>query len=134
MVYRKPLYSMRIWAVHWFYPLLRIGQSGLTMMHRNRLRRMCELLAPLFDLPEPIGFILERIIGGRRRDQLRAFLAEMIEPTAHRLALHRVLIECEVGNLSPIGRLLYFEIVNPFTRAQLRNQPARLLATTGPSL
>ena len=50
-------------------------------------------LAPLLDRPQPIGFVLVGIISGRRRDQLRAFLAEMIEITAHRLALHRVHVE-----------------------------------------
>jgi hypothetical protein len=35
--------------------------------------------------------------------------------------------------LMSIGRLLDFEIVDPLTRAQLRDQPARLLATSGPS-
>jgi hypothetical protein len=38
------------------------------------------------------------------------------------------------AGLSSIGHLLNFEIVDPLTRAQLRNQPARLFATTGPSL
>ena len=38
------------------------------------------------------------------------------------------------GGLSSIGRLINSEIVDPLTRSQLRDQPARLLATTGPSL
>jgi hypothetical protein len=39
-------------------------------------------LALLLDRPQPIGFVLVGIIGGRRRDQLRAFLPKMIETTA----------------------------------------------------
>ena len=38
------------------------------------------------------------------------------------------------GGLSSIGRLLNSEIVDPPTRTQLRDQPARLLATSGPGL
>jgi hypothetical protein len=37
------------------------------------------------------------------------------------------------GALTSIGRLLNFEIFDPLTRTQLRDQPARLLATAGPS-
>ena len=50
-------------------------------------------LALLLDRPQPVGFILVGIIACRRRYQLRALLAEVIEATAHRLALQRVLIE-----------------------------------------
>ena len=44
------------------------------------------------------------------------------------------LVSCIGRCLTSTGRLLNSEIVDPLTRAQLRNQPARLLATTGPSL
>jgi len=38
------------------------------------------------------------------------------------------------GGLSSIGRLLNSEVVDPLTRSQLSDQPARLFATAGPSL
>ena len=51
------------------------------------------LLTALLDRPQPVRLVLAGIISGRRRDQLRALLPEMIEATAHRLALHRVDVE-----------------------------------------
>ena len=55
------------------------------------LPRCFGLLAPLLNRPQPIRLILVGIIGCRRRDQLRPFLAEMIVTTAHRFAYSREL-------------------------------------------
>ena len=55
--------------------------------------RAIALLALPLDRPQPIGFVLVGIVGGRRRDQSRALFAKVIEATAHSLALHRVHVE-----------------------------------------
>jgi hypothetical protein len=57
------------------------------------------LLALLFERPKPVGFFDKQVRFGRCRYQLRAFLAEVIETTAHRLALDRVHVEGVVGYL-----------------------------------
>ena len=44
-------------------------------------------------------FLDVRIIAGRRRHQLCAFAAEVIETAPHRLALHRVYVEGVAGYL-----------------------------------
>jgi hypothetical protein len=49
------------------------------------LARCFGLLAALLDRPQPVGFILVGIVSGRRRNQFRAFLAEVIETTAQLL-------------------------------------------------
>ncbi len=73
---------------------------------RDRVRRLLPrcygLLTALLDRPQPIRLVLVGIISGRRWDQLRAFFAEMIEATAHRLALHRVRVEGKVGDCRSI--------------------------------
>ena len=65
---------------------------------RRLLPRCFGLLAALLDRPQPVGFVLLGIIACRRRYELRTFLAEVIEATAHRLAPDRVLIESVVGD------------------------------------
>jgi hypothetical protein len=73
---------------------------------RDRVRRLLprcyRLLTALLDRPQPVRLVLVGIISSRRWDQLRAFFAEMIEATAHRLALHRVRVEGKVGDCRSI--------------------------------
>jgi hypothetical protein len=49
---------------------------------RSRRDRPAPSLALLLDPPQPVGFVFVGIVSGRRRYQLRALLAEMIETTA----------------------------------------------------
>jgi hypothetical protein len=51
----------------------------------SRRDRPAPSLALLLDRPQPVGFVLVGIVGGRRRDQLRAFLTEVLETSAHAL-------------------------------------------------
>jgi hypothetical protein len=85
---------------------------------RRLLPRCFGLLTALLDRPQPVRLVLVRIISGRRRDQLRAFFADMIEATAHRLALHRVDVEGKVGDCRSIEA--NFDSRSPSTALQQR--------------
>jgi len=58
-----------------------LGQADI-----KRSGQLDQPIAALFDRPQPVGFVFVGIITGRRRDQLRAFPAEVIETMRERLA------------------------------------------------
>lgn len=65
-------------------------------------RRTSSAVAALLERPQPVRFVLVGIVRRRRRDQLRAFPAEVIETTPERLAK----ISARAPSLQPIVCLI----------------------------